>query len=1150
MKNREVYVKDPGQNRLLNDGVAEVTDGRSDAEMATLRYELETFVCDGEYAKGMRRILDTFLRNIDQPTQPGVWVSGFYGSGKSHLVKMLRALWIDLGFSDGATARGLVDVPTDVGDQLKELSTVARRLGSLHAVSGDLRNGTGVVRLDVLNLVFKSAGLPEQYPLARFVMWLRDEGYLDDVRARVEAAGKQWNKELRNLYVSPHVAQALLDVHPGFARSPDEVGLLLKEQFPKTDDVTTEQMTDAMRDALMVNGKLPLTLIALDEVQQYIDGNQDRTELIRKLTETCCKHFGGRLLFVGTGQTALSGTPMLQKLMGRYTVRIELSDTDVETVIRKVILAKKADRMPAVEKVLTEHLGEISRHLEGTKVAHRPDDRAALVPDYPLLPVRRRFWERVLRAVDPGGTGSQLRNQLKVVHEAARTTADQGLGCVVAGDFIYDQIAASLLQTGVLPREIYEFIKETASGSPDGDLKARICGLIFLIGKLPREVGGGDLGIGAKVDVLADLLVTDLRAGSAELRRRIPDALAELEESGKVMRVGDEYRMQTRESSAWNDEYRSQIAAVFGDPQRVGNERADLLRNECGKRLKGTKGYQGECKEQRTITPHFGPEAPKDAAKAIHVWVRDGWEDDDKVVLADARAAGNDSPTIFVFIPRRTADEIKKTLGSLRAAEATLNIRGVPSGSEAEEAYLAMTTRKGDAERRLASLIDEVFAGARVFQGGGQEVFGNDLATKVATAAEGSVVRLYPQFDAADHPKWNKVIDRARKGDGGALEAVDHTEEVGKHAVPAAILKFVGSGKKGAEIRKQYDDSPYGWPRDAIDGGIYALVQSGDLRAMDADNKVLDAKGIDRAKLNQIKFRVESVTVGAPQRIKVRKLLQDVGITCKPNEELAGIAKLLEVLRERAASAGGEAPRPDAPSVTHLDELGLKAGNEQIVAIYERREELADQAQTWKQTGDQIAERLPRWTRLQKLLGHATGQLAEAADLKTQFDAIRDQRLLLANPDPVPGLCDQVTKLLRDALTTSQADYQAAHESGMETLKADDNWVQLTPEQKNELLVSQKLTKVPQVDTSTESNVLESLDGMPLSTWSDRIAALPSRFDKVRLAAAELMEPEAVYVKIPSRTLKTPDEVRDWVQALEKDLLAKLETSTGPVVVH
>ena len=1150
MKNREIFAKDPAENRLLNDGVAEVTDGRSDAEMRTLRYELETFVCDGEYAKGMRRILDTYLRNLDQPQQPGVWVSGFYGSGKSHLVKMLRALWVDVAFSDGATARGIVNLPTDIGDQLKELSTAGRRLGSLHAASGKLGAGAGdYVRLELLNIVFKSVGLPEQYPLARFVMWLRDEGYLDGVRKSVEAAGKDWDKELRNLYVSPHIAQALLKVYPDFAGSAKEARALLKEQFPKIDDVTTEQMVNAIRDALTQDGKFPLTLIALDEVQQYIGENQARTFLIQEVTETCCKHFGGRLLFTGTGQTALSGTPMLQKLMGRFTVKIELSDTDVETVIRKVILAKKPEHIPAVDKMLTEHLGEISRHLAGTKIAHSPDDRPVLVPDYPLLPVRRRFWEKILRAVDPGGTGSQLRNQLKVVHEATRTTSDQALGCVVAGDFIYDQIAASLLQTGMLPREIYELIKELGGGPADDRLKARLCGIIFLLGKLPTEAGA-DLGIRANIDSLADLLVTDLRDGSVELRKRIPDLLDALEEAGKAMRVGDEYRMQTRESSAWNEEYRSQIATILGDPQRVANERADLIRNECGRRLKGVKVYQGECKEQRTIAAHFGPEAPKDADKAINVWVRDGWDDDEKAVLADARTAGTDSPTVFVFVPRRAADEIKKTLGSLRAAEATLHVRGAPNTPEGDEARQAMETRKNDAARRLAGLIDDVFAGARVFQGGGQEVFGEDLPEKVTQAAGGSIVRLYPQFDIADHPKWGKVIDRARKGDGAALEAVGHTEEVAKHPVPAAILKFVGAGKKGAEIRKNFDDNPYGWPRDAIDGGTYALVQSGDLRATDTNNKVLDAKAIDRAKLTQIKFRVESVTVSTMQRIKVRKLLQDVGITCKPGEELSGIATLLEKLRGLADAAGGDAPRPETPSTTHLDELGLKAGNEQIVAVYDRRDELADQAATWKKTSDAVSDRAPRWNRLERLLIHADGQIEKLDDLKTQVAAIRDQRLLLADPDAVPGLCDQLTKLLRDALTASNKAYQTAHDAGMEMLKTDDNWQQLTPEQKHELLTAEKLTAVPSIDTASEVKVLESLDAMTLSTWSDRIAALPARFDKVKLAAAELMEPEAVYVKVPSRTLKTEAEVREWVKTLEQTLLDKLASGDGPVVVH
>src|SRR5690606_39823948 len=64
--------------------------------------------------KGMSHILETYLKNIDQAQQPAVWVSGFYGSGKSHLVKMLRALWVDTVFEDGATARGIAKLPQGI----------------------------------------------------------------------------------------------------------------------------------------------------------------------------------------------------------------------------------------------------------------------------------------------------------------------------------------------------------------------------------------------------------------------------------------------------------------------------------------------------------------------------------------------------------------------------------------------------------------------------------------------------------------------------------------------------------------------------------------------------------------------------------------------------------------------------------------------------------------------------------------------------------------------------------------------------------------------------------------------------------------------------------------------------------------------------
>src|SRR5690606_32899378 len=168
--NAEIYKHPPKQLKLLNNGVAKVSDGHPDEELRTLEYELQTFVCEGQYEAGLRRILRTYLDHMGNPEQPAAWVSGFFGSGKSHLVKMLRYLWIDYTFEeDGASARGLAHLPEDVQDLLKELSTWGKRRGGLRAAAGTLGAGSSEsVRLALLGIVFKSAGLPESYTQARF----------------------------------------------------------------------------------------------------------------------------------------------------------------------------------------------------------------------------------------------------------------------------------------------------------------------------------------------------------------------------------------------------------------------------------------------------------------------------------------------------------------------------------------------------------------------------------------------------------------------------------------------------------------------------------------------------------------------------------------------------------------------------------------------------------------------------------------------------------------------------------------------------------------------------------------------------------------------------------------------------------------------
>lgn len=1153
MLNRDIYNKAPQENRLVNNGVAEVSEDHSEAAQAILRYELESFVCDGQYEKGLETILDKFLLNLDSGSeQPGVWISGFYGSGKSHLAKMLRTLWTDYQFTDGATARSLAKLPTGVFEHLKELSTQGKRHGALHAAAGKLGAGAGdKVRLALLGIVFKSKGLPEQYNQAQLVLWMKREGILSTVEAELTAVGRSLSQELPHMYVSSHLAKALLKARPDLAHTEADARKLLKEQFPQVTDVSSEQMTTAIETALAEDGKFPLTLVVLDEVQQYIGADAEKAFQVQEVTETLSKHFNGKLLFVGTGQSALSGMPNLQRLMGRFPVQVMLGDWDVENVTRQIILAKKPSAQPAVEQVWRSNLGEISRHLRGTKLEHVTDDEDVMTSDYPLLPVRRRFWERVLRTIDTTGTVSQLRSQLRVVHEAVLATADAPLGHVVSGDFLYDQIAANLVSTAQLPKEVFENVQRFSAGDEHAQLKAKLLKLVYLINKLPADAAL-DIGLKATEEALADLLVTDLSAGSSELRKKLPALLDELQNKDRLVMAlaggsGTEYRLQTRESSAWYDEFRAQEAELKAAPQRVEHKRADLLKSRFGDVLKKVRVVQGKDNVERRLAPTYDDSLPKDHDKNLYLWIQNGWQTEEKSVIAEAKAKSAENPTLFVFLPAQHKTELTNVIVALEAARNTLQKKGSPSTEEGRDAQRSMESRQRTAEKDLNELLEQLLAGVRVFQAGGQEaVDGNDLADRINRAAKSSAIRLYSQFDAADHDLWSKVLDEARRGNLEALKAVGHTQEADKHPVCQKLLAYIGPGKKGAEIRDNFEAPPFGWPRDAIDGALYALLAAGHLKATDASSKPVDAKSLDRAKLTQTHFQRESINITPPQLIKIRSLFSAVGVPCQPKEELTKVPALLAKLREQATKAGGQAPAPEAPKLSSIEAIEAQTGNAQLLELFTRYDEIVGLSKAWSKTAEDIVKRLPLWHQLKELLRHAKA-LGPYTALKAEVDAVEAQRSLLADPDPVRPLLDKTVDLLRQALNAKLQAFEQTFQEQQSQLHLDADWTKLSDEQRVELASKHNLSAPVGQLLGTPEHLQDALDNCDLDHWVSKAQALPSRFEAARHAAVQLLKPNVVHVVLPKRTLNDEAELQAWLAEVQALLQAKLQQ--GPVAL-
>jgi hypothetical protein len=1147
MKINEVLQRDPARYPLVNQGQARIVDVKNERALDELRGELSTFVCEGQYADGIQKIIRSYLDGLGKTNQKAVWVSGFFGSGKSHLLKMLCHLWQDTAFPDGATARALVPaLPDELRELLRELDTAGRRAGGLIAAAGSLPSGTtDQVRLTILGIVLRAAGLPEQYPQARFCLWLHSQGYFDKVRKAVEGAGKAFDRELNNLYVSGTIARALLACDPSFASSEAEARQTLRASYPPlARDITTEELLSTVKDVLLLkgrDGRVPCTLLVLDEVQQYIGESNDRSMIVTDVAEAVSKQLDSQVMIVGAGQSALTEVPLLQKMMDRFTIRVPLSDAEVEQVTRKVLLQKKPGAVADVRKLTEVHAGEISRQLQGTRIGEVVEDRAVIVDDYPLLPVRRRFWEHCFRQIDAAGTHSQLRSQLRIIHDAVARMSGRPIGAIVPGDELFEALAPEMVNTGVLLREINERIIQV--GKSDGPLAQRICGLVFLIGKLKRE-GGADIGVRAKRDHIADLLVDDLAADNGKLRSEVEAQLKKLSSQGVLMQVGDEYRLQTREGSEWDREFRNRQTKLGGDDAAVQFQRDQLLYSETDKIVRSIKLIQGGAKEPRQFSISRDASPPVADGSAIPVWIQDGWATSEKQMVDAARAAGAGSPILYVFIPRQSAEDLRRLIIETDAAQQTLDAKGNPTTAEGQEARHSMESRRAKAAVERDRLVREIVANSKVFQGGGNEVIRLTLDDKLKEAASDSLVRLFPRFKEADSASWEAVIKRARDGADHPFQPTGHLDATEKHPVCQQVIATIGAGKVGGEVRKALRASPCGWPQDAIDAALIALHRAQHITAT-LNGAPVPLGQLDQNKISKAEFRVEHATLSVQDRLLIRKLITRL-VPCKSGEEAARAQEFLGALIALGQAAGEQAPLPPAPATTEIEDLRRLVGNEQLLAIRDRASALEARITAWSAARDLAAKRLPSWQVLERLARHAC-ELEQAKPHLESFEAIRRQRLLLELTDPVAPLRVAVAAILREAVTNAYGAHAAAFEAALFSLNANDAWQKLDAAQQAAILKDVGLQSPSKPDVATDEALSQQLDARPLRVVQAERDAIAGRLQQAIERAARLLEPKVQAITVERSTLHDEQEVDAWLVRQKERLVAALKS--GPVLI-
>ena len=814
-----------------------------------------------------------------------------------------------------------------------------------------------------------------------------------------------------------------------------------------------------------------------------------------------------------------------------------LSDQDVETVTRKTVLEKKPSTVKALKSLMDKASGEVARNIQNTGFAYESKDEETLVADYPILPSTRKFWKKILAVIDTAGTQGQLRSQLRIVDESVKKIAELKLGQLVPGDFVYEQKEAQLLQNSRLLNDTHNLIISKKNGNPEEILQGRILSVAFLLDQLPSDLPGGTPK--SNKETLADLLISDLTVSSEEFRKKVNVAVDKLVDEKLLMPIGKEYRLQTKAGQEWEQEYTAQVQKLIAQGEdKIQEERNSKIISYYQAITKGIRLIHGASKVPREINVHTGSQKPLADAK-INIWIRDGWMENEQLVLDEIRREGTSSPLSYTYVKKQRDEDLKNEIRKYIAANQALEIKGIPGDAEGQLARKSMETRASNARDEIQVLIDRISDDADIYLAGGTLVKESSPKASVVKTLNQLMDRQFDEFRKGDHASWPLALRSALNRAPNPLEKVGHKADLNDHAVASTILKFMANSKySGRDLRNNFLKAPYGWSQDAIDAVLIALVNAELISSTEDPLPV--------GKIGVATFQKETHTLTAKEKITLRKMFTAVGIPCASGEEFKKSNIFLESLRELAGKISGNSPLPAKIDTGFIEEILFRDGNERLVAILSDKKDLQEKYDTWKENTKIVEERIPQWEQLNQLV--TFGKAADFKQITKEVEAIDNDRLLLQNPDLIRPLLEQTTHLLKKELNNLQESFNTAYDIRFNDLQTNSFFLKLTPEQKRVILLKNQLLNKPEVKDYDSRGLLNALNHTSLESWQTKIAALSSQFDNALSQAVLLLEPKAVGYSVPRKTLSSQPEIDNYIKELKEKLEELLKNAKSIIL--
>lgn len=536
---------------------------------ANIQQELEEYVVTRELQKHFRDFFSSYKRGINGETDKmGVWISGFFGSGKSHFLKILSYLLenkevngkraIDYFIEDNKIADPMVladmklaaNVPTDV---------VLFNIDSKSEVDA---KQSKVAIISVLHNVFNEMqGFCASNPfIADLERKLSEEEIYEKFKEKFEENfGDEWT-EARNEF--DFIQDDVVDVLVEIGYMSEDAARNFCEKATGEYPYQIEAFAKLVNKYIEKKGNNHHVVFLIDEIGQYIGDDSKLMLNLQTVTENLGTFCGGKAWIIVTSQQDIDSITKTKgndfsKIQGRFDTRLSLSSANVDEVIKKRILAKNETGKQTLE-ILYESKATIIKNLivfnDGIE-KKLYSSKEGFADVYPFIPYQFNLLGSVLTSIRThGATGKHLaegeRSMLALFKESAMKIMNQEPSRLVSFNMFYDALEQFLDHShkGVISKALdNDYLNPDKK---DDCFDVNLLKTLFMI-KYVKEIE-------LNIENITSLMVSDINEDRIELKGKVEAALKRLERQTLIQKNADKYIFLTNEEQEINREISSQ----------------------------------------------------------------------------------------------------------------------------------------------------------------------------------------------------------------------------------------------------------------------------------------------------------------------------------------------------------------------------------------------------------------------------------------------------------------------------------------------------------------------------------------------------------------------------------------------------------------